>query len=425
MSHPHRHPESGNGHNGRHARFDEPASVHGVDERLLIDLIEDQPLSAEARETLGRALLADHNLSRLVAQMRADRAGLLDLGSVKAPAGLIDGVEAMLERDALLGLAASESVAAPASIPISTFRAAPALATTRRPSMRRIGFALSAAAALAVVATVSYFAASRSGPNRPKPTDLTHNADPAPNIVPPRDLPGPSPIVNTLATGNDPAAAPIGTPEPALATAIAAVSTIDDLPKDIAPAPADPFGMSFDRAIALARDGRLVVRVRTAAIDAVTANLERALDKPVRSGRLVTLPGPVAATLASALHRDLEALPPIFTTAPRPGESPAIANQDPEHPANHIPVARPGETFPIVAPVFGPTIFALAMPADEATLRALLRMLGGTGDVRLELSESPAHLPAALPVDAASVFWWTTPATWSPTLSVPVVVQSR
>jgi anti-sigma factor RsiW len=91
----------------------------GITEADLIDLI-DGAVPSEREGVLIAALRDEPRLGLMVKRMRADRGGLEELGAVSmaAPAGLIEGIESKLNREALRELVA-ESEEAPAVIPIS------------------------------------------------------------------------------------------------------------------------------------------------------------------------------------------------------------------------------------------------------------------------------------------------------------------
>ncbi|MBY0397025.1 MAG: hypothetical protein K2X91_11240, partial [Thermoleophilia bacterium] len=118
----------------------------------LLDHVEGVALSPEAAARVEQALREDPGLAELVRGMQADRAGLRAMAVPTVPAGLIEGVEAALEREALLGLARSEA-AVEAEIPVS--RIAPIRTSVFSRPMAR---ALAVAAGLMVVSGVAWMA---------------------------------------------------------------------------------------------------------------------------------------------------------------------------------------------------------------------------------------------------------------------------
>ncbi len=416
----------------------------GISEQLLIDLIEDQPIAEADRARIGAALLADPALSRMVAEMRADRVGLVELGHIKAPAGLLDGVEAMLERQALLGLATSEVSAVPASIPISQYQPA-ANRTDRAVTVRRIGYGLALAAGLAIVATVSFWAVRK--PASPVVRDITReNGKKAapnvnPNTVTPAIVPGGS--NDSIAINN---AAPVDTINPTIEIATPGptnvgktdpeVNPVDPVPTIAEATPVKlPFGMPLDRALDLAREGRLLVRVKAKSIDAATTQLDRMKDRSASAagsgGRLIALAAPQAAELAGVVRREhdraieiaraltpFSPVPPFF--ANQNGTPNPFANRDP-----HAFSPKPATTVIDAAPALGPSAYALDVPADERALRRLLKRLPAGGDIAVELTEVTSEIVLAVPPDASTILWWTSTGTWTGTLSVPVVVEGK
>ena len=414
----------------------------GVDGTLLLDLIEDQPISPADRAMLGTWLVAHPSLARLVAQMRGDRAGVQQLARVKAPAGLLDGVEAMLEREALLGLA-SDEVALPAPIPISHFQ--PIIDRAERAqTWRRIGYGLAAAAGLAIVATISYVAVRDPGvPTRPSRADLVaNNTKPIKATLPavPSDLIAPDREIIAIAAAEN-----IGPPSPAdevieanLLSERQAIAAADAAAVEAATAlvAAAPFGMPIDRAIALAREGRLLVTIKSASIDGATASLLRLKDKPLRGGRLRAIDTAQAVQITSAIEREwkreidlaarLAATDPKLTPAPTPRINPVdVASGDKASAPLPIPAPEPQATPVAPQLVLGSSVFALECSADEHAMMGTLRGLRATlatGE-RIELAELTEPAEVGDVVDAAALMWWNTPSTWTKPLRAAVVVR--
>lgn len=128
----------------------------------LLALIEDQPLEPSREAAVRAAVAADPALARLVSTMRADRAQVIALGACSAPADLLERVETVLEREALLG-AASLEAEAPAPIPISRVQIhRRGVGTLLR--QHRWAASLAMAACLAIVAGASLMIFRNPGP---------------------------------------------------------------------------------------------------------------------------------------------------------------------------------------------------------------------------------------------------------------------
>lgn len=79
-------------------------------------------LPRDRHEAVGTAIDSDPNLAKLLRAMRADREAVRALPEVQAPEGLLEMVEATMERQALLGL--TDGVELNNAPPVSIIRTA-------------------------------------------------------------------------------------------------------------------------------------------------------------------------------------------------------------------------------------------------------------------------------------------------------------
>lgn len=397
----------------------------GPDESDLLALIEGTPIPAERAARLRECLANDPRLAELAALMRADRDAVASLPEVSAPADLLDRVEMLLEREALVGLARSEATAASHDLPVS------AVIPARRPwPSMRYGAPLAAAAAVLLIAggVLMLIPGKRPalipGPitgtdptigsghttdiARGNPTKTTTNEhdtnDPAP--VPPVVVAtGPQPDAPTVTPGTD--------TTPAASPAIAkAAPTIEP-----------------EKLLAAAADGRLVLRLR-AAPDKVIGRVEalrgntRAIHVETMTEGQRSLAARAYVEAWSARPMPAELIKPV-PSLPEPG--PLASNTPGNAPRPEPSVSR--DTTPSMPreadPILSSQAYIAAVPATVDGLEALRNALGNKL-VPADWQILPAPLALDAPADASSVLWWTSPPTaWARRFSVPIVVQSN
>lgn len=392
-----------------------------LSEEALLDWVDGRVSSADA------AAMADasgrRGLAARVTQMQANKRVLNALPLEKAPGDLAERVVQALEREALLALADGQPSG---SIPISTYQDH-ARGRRRTQSAWRVPAAMAAGLAL-ILGGVSYMAYTVFKPAPSHTLGPLAQGDPrasVPHVAP--DAPDSTGTVGAALTeamnasqGEQPttmaaAAGPDTTP-----SAHAAIAGID---ASAAPLPASSPTIDDARALELARERRLAVRVRGASTRSLPLlaqnsgrvwSLEPGMDEGVkvaldtqrqdRYDRMLALArgGHDDAMLASAEDRSRFALRSLAGVAP-------LAIQPP---SSIIMVPAPSLAYTAELPDGTPSLLSL-----KATLAA---RLGG--------SVSYVELDQALPTDPAAAamrtLWWTEPpSAWSPRVRVPVYIE--
>lgn len=401
-----------------------------LDEADLIALIEgEQVINPRA---VRAAIEADHDFGRLLVEMRADRATLraMHAGSaLTAPASILEGVEARLEQDALAGIVRSEPTVT--SLPIS---ASPVITRPTRfqqllesRSVRRYAMA----AGLALVGGVSLLfvasAVSRaiSAGQNPRPVAVT------PGDQLPHDDGYPYPIPSRNVADNhgstspfDPASFAIGDDRdlPRL------VSRPEDAPSfndPISPAmPIADAGITLARALELARDGRLVIRIRAQAGGAQAAEndvraLSRQSSKDVKWRTLESAPSIVTALAAKVQTR------PSAPSVPDKSDQP-IAATDPNSKPPVVP-PQPSKTINNlhVPPDFRP-LYTVEFDAAERNLESLLKNLDKGTAQSVEFVELEVAVETTPGLDPASMLWWGRKSSeWVKRIAVPIVLETQ
>lgn len=373
------------------------------DAPLLLALVEGEPLSPTDRSRAERVLATDSALARLVDSLRADRLALVALGggaSIHAPGDMVDRIAAALDAAALRALAGEEADAATA-VPVSRVEyARPSVIATLGASRWLRPAALAAGVLLAggIVLVSARAILNRQAPAAP------FALNPAP------DAPSPEPFAAPSALAH---ANPTDTLPPAIPETIAPTTT-PDAPGTRVAAAKPRYGIPLDRALELAAEGRLAIRVRAPGDPSIARQriarvapaqdgpldeaLRLAVATPVLSGPSVPVPGPGPA-------------PTIAIAGPKPG-TPAPLSPTLEAPAQPAPWRVVDSTF------------VARLGPSRAELRALLRSLE-SGAMAVEAIELPQPLHPGLGTDADELLWWTRAATWSEPLRVPVALEVR
>lgn len=192
--------------------------------------------------------------------------------------------------------------------------------------------------------------------------------------------------------------------------------------------PLDARTAELRRALELAEQGRLVIRVRTPAgtrvagkMDALAASASRR--DPVRAWRVEgDVPPALLASLTNA--GPMTSLEERTVTA-----SPTLASSEPQDVGRQAGVTVPTrvvrDTLPAVSSPAAACMaeFRPTAPTLQALVAALSQKLGG--EVILSEASSPQPITSD-PADASSVVWWTQPpGTWGKWITVPVVVESN
>ncbi len=372
----------------------------GLDEHMLLAWVEDQ-LPAQQRARVEEALRARPALLGRLDAMRSDRHTLRSLGEERAPAYLMESIEETLERDALLGLASGQDLLR--SPPVSTV-------VVRRPALgvmafigSRAGRRLALAAAVALVAGAAVWLGPQLLSPAPAPrepvmiaqSELEAQAPEAAHPVEPAP-PAPEPVI---------AAAP----EPPAHSAI-------ELP---GPAP-----MRLDRAVALAAEGRLAIRVGVERYDIAMQRVAQLVERPGRRGWRL---GRDDAGAAVAL------LPRIEDFGPGPlliDPGSLAVSALPPAPGLSRPVIETGDTTMAGGSGAGPLragrSYVARFALTEASLGRLLDQLAARAGAEPEMEELAAPLWLAGPLSADAILWWGGGAdavgSWG---AAPVLIEPR
>jgi len=394
-----------------------------LNEDDLLALVEGQKV-AQAR-VIRDAVQAEPEVGRLLLEMRLDRAALKSLAAdAVAPAGLLAEVEARLEREAIAGLVHAESGAATSnsgSIPISSVvvtRTSPWQGMFQSRTARR--FAL-AASLVVVGGTVGLFAVSLVQKNFSQ-RNLVAKDDSRPVVDPSTtDAPvAPVPMLAANPDGSDSAAPDILTPDPALALATNSPDPASPVGNPAAATPiADAPTMTLARAVELAGEGRLVIRVRSASAAAVVEEVRAIAARSPREVKWQALESAPEIVMALAV-RDTNT-PNAPASRPRP-DTAITGNQT-------LPVPVPPETqrtidISIAAPEIRP-LYTVEFRESERTLESLMNALGKGKDSLVEFVELEHAVNLRPALDPAAMLWWSRPSEWTPRTIVPVVLEER
>jgi hypothetical protein len=332
-----------------------------------------------------------------VQQMQANRRALQSVREERAPAELMDRVLAALEREALVGLANGQDVYEHPPISIAT-------ATKTKKSA---GWAQRHAPALALAAGIAlliaggiYWSSLLYKPGKSGGlAKNTQTPEPATEASKP----------TAVASKDEPA-------DTANAGAINPNATATEPDKVAEAAPANP-ALTPGRVLALAREGRLVMRVSA-----------RDLSK------LAQLEGPVTYERTWRLSKDV---PPTVIAAITP--KPPAVGATPNGPV--IAAATPTRVTPLIGPAAAMkwTMEAAADPASRIRATYLIDLPNTTKDLdhikllfkdRLNANVSFEELDGAVQTpkveDPDTLLWWTLPPEkWVERVTVPVVVEAR
>ncbi|MBM4107325.1 MAG: hypothetical protein FJ255_00670 [Phycisphaerae bacterium] len=371
-------------------------------EEVLCDYVEGLLPEAE-RARVREALGGSPEWSAIVTAIESQRRALSSLEDVLPPADLLDRVQAVLEREALVGLTEGERRAARDSIAVVVPGRGEGVLARLGPRLWR---PLAAAAGIALVAVGGVYWArmlsqhgSTQGGTGPVATDS--GAD--------RGSPGIAMAEPTEARGASEAAMEAAAGPAALAPA-------DPATPEVSPA----------QALALARDGRLLIRVvadRTSTAERAIETIASLRGDPVRG---ITVEGEVSPTVLAAVAPRPE--PMVLTASARQRPENIMAMERPGTGFDPLALVPPGVLSPWLPVELPPTLgrtFVLELPGTQASLesmhKALASRLGRQVRIVLEELSAPAVAP---PLDRAALLWWTGPAsTWAPRIAVPLVVE--
>ena len=394
----------------------------GLDESDLLALVEGTPMPAERAARLREALAHDPRLAELAALMRADRDTLASLPTASAPADLLDRVEVLLEREALVGLAHTEASAVGGDLPVST------VIPMRRPWVSlRVGAPLAAAAAVLLIAggvlmlipgkrppIAPPIGPTANNDTNPRPGDLAHNSTPDKTGVEPVNAEPPR-VPTDVATKTNPDA-PVAV-DPNTAPAVPVIAKT--VPTRTIPT---------EELLAAARDGRLVLRLRTPDDAVVTERIKAARGNT----QALHIQGMStdAYIVASGAYKGgwkPQTLPPDLSPRPdQPAPAP-LANSKPDgtppvpsHVTNTAAQPRPTEPDPVLSA----QAFIASVPATAQGLEALFKLRSEVVPGDWQILPEPMKLQA--PAEGETILWWaSSPSAWSPRFTVPILVQSN
>ncbi|MCG3122750.1 MAG: hypothetical protein GIKADHBN_01151 [Phycisphaerales bacterium] len=351
-----------------------------------------------------------------------DRAGLASLPEVAAPVELLDRVEAVLERDSLLGAGTGEQ-----PIEFSTGIEQGTLVSARPPrapsfsGRRRLSPALRYAglAAMLVLATVVTFQMVRnSGPGSSSSSIVQGPVEAAGPAL--TSSAADTPIAMSEPQAEAPGAVALSKSELGAAPD-RAESDIQESGTLAMNELAEPAEMTADRALALAREGRLMVRVVTGSVDRAVGRMQTGEDRRLASVVSSVDASPADAeriAVAAEIARPLE-----FATSPLDGPTDAPSTLIAAD-RSHLPAVSLRTERPVIERRQARRAVARVDVAPSAeAIDSLKDALGtrGTFVQFVELSDPIPSQPAFRPEQA---LWWTQPpSTWTPTIGIPVVFE--
>lgn len=382
-----------------------------------------QPMSEHRLTAVRAALAARPDLLQLLDQMRSDRGALAAIEPARAPGGLVAAAVSTAHRQLLAADIVEPEVTTlrvssvhPQRRPgvIATIAELLSSSTLARGLAVAAGFSLAAGVllwgVLAIVAGISHpvhLADNNAQPGAPTTLDGGSGAAISPDET---RLAGQTDTPDIEPAGNNP-------------TALAANDNpIDD---GLAGPALEPFptaqAMDAQHALALAREGRLAVRVRTGSADIALARVESLRRQSQGEGVIWrTLPADVSGPILASIA------PPSGALPPRQGPSaPTIASDNPDDnnrpSANHAPLPHlPGSTTGILAAAYD-----LQLPPSGTTLESLRRALTRDRFQVAEFVELPEPVEAEPPLDARAMFWWDQPpSAWEKKIRVPVLIET-
>ena len=379
-------------------------------ESNLLDFVEGVAITPDVAARVNAAMTADPHLAAWVRAVQADRAALIALPGIKAPAGLLEAVEAELDGDVLVS-ALNAEYAASGPVPVVVSRPlGPGV-------LVRIGRSpiLALAAMLALAAGAAWLSV-RGGSSGPRATPLARSGGTVQTLESTPSAVGVD--ATTLAVSRSsgggvatepPAGAPgeerladAAPPEPNEPPGTLMARSADHAPN--APAVAPPWGLPLDRALALAAEGRLLIEIDSAELDRTATRLDALVRTPGAGLRVHRHVAAAAARLVAVERAriDAEMLARDDRALAQGGQrtTPSTLDQSGEGAATvRAPAASPSGRAgapPSAPPAILPGTFEAQLPANEAALEALLRRLSAVGRQRARLVELDAAAAATL-----------------------------
>ena len=399
-----------------------------VSEDALVDWIDGSLSPQDVRRLAAESGRAD--LHDRIGQMQRHRDVLRSLGdtqgSLRAPTDMHARVMATLERESLVGhesveqeLRALERAAPADTAPVANLRLVQGEGSTSHWTKRAPSLAL-AAGLLLLVTGGAYWTMQMLRSASPK------MADPSKTIA--------------MADANKPVAAESTAPAGADAAATSMMIASNDATQateaagarmNVTTMAAGPVAreVTIEEAVALAREGRLAIRVTARDLRGLS-RLEQdgATRRGNQSWQLSRDVPP--AVLAAALPATSEASRAFVRAAHALGSSTETGTAMFSTASLISPLIGPGATVTSFAPAViatGPALSAsylLDVPQTERAFDAVRAVLRDRLKGEVVFAELPDAMPAATKADAQSALWWTKPSSqWSPRVTVPVLVE--
>ena len=399
-----------------------------VSEDALVDWIDGSLSPQDVRRLAAESGRAD--LHDRIGQMQRHRDVLRSLGdtqgSLRAPTDMHARVMATLERESLVGhesveqeLRALERAAPADTAPVANLRLVQGEGSTSHWTKRAPSLAL-AAGLLLLVTGGAYWTMQMLRSASPK------MADPSKTIAM-ADANKPVATESTAPAGADAAATPmmIASNDATQATEAAGARM------NVTTMAAGPVAreVTIEEAVALAREGRLAIRVTARDLRGLS-RLEQdgATRRGNQSWQLSRDVPP--AVLAAALPATSEASRAFVRAAHALGSSTESGTAMFSTASLISPLIGPGATVTTFAPAViatGPALSAsylLDVPQTERAFDAVRAVLRDRLKGEVVFAELPDAMPAATKADAQSALWWTKPSSqWSPRVTVPVLVE--
>ncbi len=399
-----------------------------VSEDALVDWIDGSLSPQDVRRLAAESGRAD--LHDRIGQMQRHRDVLRSLGDtqglLRAPTDMHARVMATLERESLVGhesveqeLRALERAAPADTAPVANLRLVQGEGSTSHWTKRAPSLAL-AAGLLLLVTGGAYWTMQMLRSASPK------MADPSKTIAM-ADANKPVATESTAPAGADAAATPmmIASNDATQATEAAGARM------NVTTMAAGPVAreVTIEEAVALAREGRLAIRVTARDLRGLS-RLEQdgATRRGNQSWQLSRDVPP--AVLAAALPATSEASRAFVRAAHALGSSTESGTAMFSTASLISPLIGPGATVTTFAPAViatGPALSAsylLDVPQTERAFDAVRAVLRDRLKGEVVFAELPDAMPAAAKADAQSALWWTKPSSqWSPRVTVPVLVE--
>lgn len=373
-------------------------------EEQIVDWI-DGNVSADEASRLARAS-GRPDLSARVAQMQRQKSVLASLDDERAPAELYDRVMAAVERDVLLGIAqsASPSIVEPRlRLAGETESVGSRASRVVQGNLPRLALA---AGLMLMVAGLAYFGSvAWKAVKTPVAPNIVDNGSGVPNgteVAINDTTPGNGERAMSNAPGESPAAKSAASSETALAAAP------DTGLREV----------SIERAVELAEEGRLAIRVLAQKPENLT-RIERDVSKP-RAERQWRMTSTVPAQIVAAV-----------VPARKSTEGSVLASDHRNALALLGPYLGPGAALSMVTAAADPLArvkgtFLVDVPATREQLGVVAAVFKNQLSARVVFEELPTVLDMPTAPQAQDVLWWTQPPSqWVTRATVPVVVEQR